>query len=64
MEARLFLLQRLSAAVMAPLVLIHLGLILYAVEHGLSAEAILGRVDAFLRSDPRAHVIETETEFL
>lgn len=43
MEARLFLLQRLSAAVMAPLVLVHLGLILYAVDHGLSAEAILGR---------------------
>ena len=43
MEARLFLLQRLSAAVMAPLVLIHLGLILYAVKTGLSAEAILGR---------------------
>ena len=43
METRLFLLQRLSAAVMAPLVLIHLGLILYAVETGLTAEAILGR---------------------
>ncbi len=28
------------------------------------AEAVLGRVDAFFRSDPRAHVIESETEFL
>ncbi len=29
-----------------------------------SAESVLGRVDRFLRSDPRAHVIESETEFL
>ncbi len=28
------------------------------------AEAVLVRVDAFLRSDPRAHVVESETEFL
>lgn len=28
------------------------------------AESVLGRVDRFLRSDPRAHVIEAETEFL
>ena len=28
------------------------------------AESVLGRVDLFLRSDPRAHVIESETEFL
>ncbi|MEM7170373.1 MAG: succinate dehydrogenase [Pseudomonadota bacterium] len=38
-----FLLQRLSAAVLAPLVLVHLGLILYAIEGGLTAEEILGR---------------------
>ena len=43
MSARLFLLQRLSALVLAPLVLIHLGLILYAVGDGLSAGEILGR---------------------
>ena len=43
MNARLFLLQRLSALVLAPLVLIHLGLILYAVGDGLSAAEILGR---------------------
>jgi len=42
-ETRLFLLQRLSALVLAPLVLIHLGVILYAVEGGLSAAEILGR---------------------
>lgn len=28
------------------------------------AESVLGRVDRFLRSDPRAHVVEAETEFL
>ncbi|MGF1445981.1 MAG: succinate dehydrogenase [Pikeienuella sp.] len=43
MEARLFVLQRLTALVLAPLVLVHLGLILYAVRGGLSAEEILGR---------------------
>ena len=43
MEARLFLLQRLSALLLAPLVLIHLGTILYAVRAGLDAEAILAR---------------------
>ncbi len=43
MSARLFLLQRLSALVLAPLVLIHLGLILYAVGDGLDAQEILER---------------------
>ena len=43
MEARLFLLQRLSAALLAPMVLIHLGTILYATRAGLDAESILGR---------------------
>lgn len=42
-EARLYLMQRLSAAVMAPLVIIHLITILYAVRGGLSAEEILER---------------------
>ncbi len=42
-EARLYLLQRLSAAVLAPLVLVHLGVILYAMQGGLSAAEILGR---------------------
>ncbi|WP_420634573.1 DUF503 domain-containing protein [Candidatus Palauibacter sp.] len=28
------------------------------------AESVLGYVDRFLRSDPRAHVVESETEFL
>lgn len=43
MTSRLFLLQRLTAAIMAPLVLGHVALILYATGEGLSAEAILGR---------------------
>lgn len=43
MSARLFLLQRMSAAVLAPLVLMHLVLIMLAVRNGLSAEEILGR---------------------
>jgi fumarate reductase subunit C len=42
-EIRLYALQRLSALVMVPLVVIHLGLIVYAVEGGLSAGEILGR---------------------
>ncbi len=43
METLLFALQRLSALVLAPLVLVHLGLILYAVDGGLSAAEILAR---------------------
>ena len=42
-EAALFALQRLSAKVLAPLVIVHLVLILYAVHGGLSAAEILGR---------------------
>ena len=42
-EARLYLLQRATAMLLAPLVLIHLGLILYAVRGGLSAAEILQR---------------------
>ena len=43
MEARLFVVQRLSALLLAPLVLAHLALILYAVRGGLSAGEILAR---------------------
>jgi fumarate reductase subunit C len=42
-SVRLYLLQRLSAAVMAPLLLVHLGLIFYASSRGLSAANILQR---------------------
>ena len=39
----LYMAQRLSAMVMAPLVLGHLALIIYAVQDGLSAAEILSR---------------------
>ena len=42
-ETRLYLLQRASAMLLAPLVLVHLGLVIYAVEGGLSAAEILAR---------------------
>lgn len=42
-ERGLFVLQRVSALILAPMVLVHLGLILIAVRNGLSAEEILGR---------------------
>jgi len=42
-EARAWLAQRLSAAVLAVCVLVHLVTLIVAVRHGLSAEAILGR---------------------
>ncbi len=40
---RLYMLQRITALVMAPLVLLHLGVMIYAIQGGLSAEEILGR---------------------
>ena len=43
MEAKLYLLQRISAMVMAPLVLAHLGLMIYAIQGGLTAAEILSR---------------------
>ena len=43
MEVRLFALQRVSAMFLAPLVMVHLGLILYAVGGGLTAHEILAR---------------------
>ena len=43
MEVRLFALQRVSAMFLAPLVTVHLGLILYAVGGGLTADEILAR---------------------
>ena len=42
-EARLYALQRLTAVAMAPMVLVHLATILYAVRGGLTAEEILAR---------------------
>ena len=42
-DLTLFMLQRLSAKLLAPLVIVHVGLILYATHGGLSAEEILLR---------------------
>lgn len=42
-ETLLWFAQRASAMVLAPLVLVHLATIIYAVHQGLSAAAILGR---------------------
>ena len=41
-----FVLQRASAAVLALCVVVHLATIIYAVRHGLTSEAIVGRVHA------------------
>jgi fumarate reductase subunit C len=43
MNARLYILQRGSAAIMAPLVLLHIAVIFYATHKGLSAADILSR---------------------
>ena len=43
LELRLYLAQRISAAIIAPLVLIHLGMMIYAIQGGLDAAEILGR---------------------
>jgi fumarate reductase subunit C len=43
MSIRLYILQRATAMIMAPLVLAHLFVIFYATNRGLSAAEILGR---------------------
>src|SRR5690606_3919081 len=43
MTFRLYALQRLSAALMVPLIVAHLVIIFYATSNGLSAAEILGR---------------------
>jgi len=40
---RLYMVQRITALLMAPLVLGHLALMIYAIQGGLSAAEILGR---------------------
>jgi fumarate reductase subunit C len=44
MNLTLYIWQRGTAAVMAPMVLVHLAVIFYATRHGLTAADILGRV--------------------
>lgn len=43
MNVRLYVWQRATAALMAPLVLVHIALIFYATRQGLSAAEILSR---------------------
>ncbi len=43
MNLRTYLIQRISALVMAPLVVIHLIVIVYAIQGGLTADEILAR---------------------
>ena len=43
MNVRLYVWQRATAAVMAPLVMAHIAVIFYATRHGMSAADILGR---------------------
>ena len=43
MNVRIYILQRATAAVMAPLVLVHIAVIYYATSRRLSAAEILGR---------------------
>jgi fumarate reductase subunit C len=43
MNLRLYVWQRLTAAIMAPLVLMHVAVIFYATRQGMSAADILGR---------------------
>ena len=43
LDLRLYMLQRLSALIMAPLTLGHLAVMIYAIRGGLSAGEILGR---------------------
>jgi len=48
LDVRLYLAQRISALVMAPLVLGHLVVMIYAVQGGLSASEILSRTQGSL----------------
>jgi len=43
MNVRLYIWQRATAAIMAPLVLVHIALIFYATRQGLSAADVLSR---------------------
>jgi fumarate reductase subunit C len=43
MNVRLYVWQRATAAIMAPLVVVHIAIIFYATRQGLSAADVLGR---------------------
>jgi len=43
LDLRLYMLQRITALVMAPFVMVHIGVMIYAIQGGLSSAEILGR---------------------
>lgn len=43
LDLRLYMLQRITALLMAPFVVVHLAVMVYAIQGGLSAAEILGR---------------------
>ena len=47
-DLRTYLVQRVTAIIMAPLVLIHIVVIIYAIQGGLTADEILGRTQGSL----------------
>jgi len=47
-EVWAYALQRLSAMIMAPLVIVHLGVLIYAVQGGLSTAEMLARTQSSL----------------
>ncbi|SHH01828.1 succinate dehydrogenase [Marivita hallyeonensis] len=48
LDMRLYMAQRLSALVMAPFVIVHIGVMIYAIQGGLTAAEILGRTQGSL----------------
>jgi len=48
LSIRLYLAQRITAMLMAPLVLLHLGVMVYAIQGGLTSSEILGRTQGSL----------------
>jgi fumarate reductase subunit C len=48
LDVRLYMAQRLSALIMAPLVLGHIAVMIYAIQGGLSTAEILGRTQGSL----------------
>lgn len=48
LDLRLYLLQRITALIMAPLVLIHIAVMIIAVQGGLTSDEILGRTQGSL----------------
>lgn len=48
LNLRLYMLQRITALLMAPLVIGHLAVMIYAIQGGLSAAEILGRTQGSL----------------